>query len=310
MCEASILIRNILNMLSADFFVTQRGQIMGELVLAAKVTHVPSMFISEQPGPHHGCRDAAIEGLRRIGDLCKEREVDTIIIADTHWLVNAGFHINAKPDMSGIFTSTEFPHFLSNMPYKHAGDPELGQLIAKSATNNGVPTLCHYEVDTLDIQYGTLVPLRYMGIEDEIKVVSIAAWMYDAELEESKALGEAIRQAIEKSDKRVAFLASGSLSHRIPPNKIVGDYLFKISRPFNQSVDLMVLDLWQRGEVNEFLDMLPKYAKDCDGEGGMHDTSMLFGLLGWRDYGGCAEIYTDYFPSSGTGQCNVVFPVS
>jgi hypothetical protein len=29
---------------------------VGELVLAAKVTHVPSMFISELPGPHEGCR--------------------------------------------------------------------------------------------------------------------------------------------------------------------------------------------------------------------------------------------------------------
>ena len=97
---------------------------MGEVVLAAKVTHVPSMFISEQPGPNHGCRTAAIDGLKRIGDLCREREVDTIVIADTHWLVNAGYHINANPKMEGVFTSTEFPHFLSNMPYSHVGDTE------------------------------------------------------------------------------------------------------------------------------------------------------------------------------------------
>ena len=37
---------------------------------------------------------------------------------------------------------------------------------------------------------------------------------------------------------------------------------------------------------------------------------MLFGVLGWRDYAGKGEIVTDYFPSSGTGQCNVVFPVA
>ena len=45
------------------------------------------------------------------------------------------------------------------------------------------------------------------------------------------------------------------------------------------------------------------------GEGGIHDTAMLFGLLGWEKYDGKAEMFTDYFPSSGTGQCNVVFPV-
>ncbi|EAR61969.1 3,4-dihydroxyphenylacetate 2,3-dioxygenase [Neptuniibacter caesariensis] len=283
---------------------------MGEIVLAAKVTHVPSMFISEQPGPNHGCRAAAIEGLKKIGDLCRERGVDTIIISDTHWLVNAGYHINAKPDMSGVFTSTEFPHFLNNMPFKHAGDPELGQLIAETATKNGVNTLCHHEVETLDLQYGTLVPLRYMGVEDDIKVVSIAGWMYDAELEESKTVGESIVEAVKKSDRKVAFLASGSLSHRIPPNTVVSDYLFKISRPLNQATDLMVLDMWKKGQTKAFLDILPKYAQDCDGEGGMHDTAMLFGLLGWDNYEGCAEMMTEYFPSSGTGQCNVLFPVN
>ncbi|MBN1005561.1 3,4-dihydroxyphenylacetate 2,3-dioxygenase [Amphritea pacifica] len=282
---------------------------MGELVLAAKVTHVPSMFISEQEGPLHGIRESAIQGLRRIGDMCRELKVDTIVISDTHWLVNAGFHINAKPEMSGVFTSTEFPHFLNNMEYSHTGDPELGQQIAEIATANGVTTLCHHEVETLQLQYGTLVPLRYLGVGNDMKVVSIAGWMYDADLEESKQVGEAILEAINKSDKRVAFLASGSLSHRIPPNKVVGDYMFKISEPLNQEIDLMVMDMWKKGQTKAFLDLLPKYAQDCSGEGGMHDTAMLFGLLGWDKYEGCAEVMTEYFPSSGTGQCNVVFPV-
>lgn len=282
---------------------------MGELVLAAKVTHVPSMFISEKEGPLKGIRESAIQGLRRIGEMCRELKVDTIVISDTHWLVNAGFHINAKPDMSGVFTSTEFPHFLNNMEYSHTGDPQLGQQIAEIATNNGVTTLCHHDVETLQLQYGTLVPLRYLGIGNDIKVVSVAGWMYDADLEESKQVGEAILEAIQKSDKRVAFLASGSLSHRIPPNKVVGDYMFKISEPLNQEIDLMVMDMWKKGQSKAFLDLLPKYAKDCSGEGGMHDTAMLFGLLGWDKYEGCAEVMTDYFPSSGTGQCNVVFPV-
>ena len=35
---------------------------MGEVVMAAKVCHVPSMYLSELPGKHHGCRQAAIDG--------------------------------------------------------------------------------------------------------------------------------------------------------------------------------------------------------------------------------------------------------
>lgn len=267
------------------------------------------MFISQKPGIFHGCRRHAIDGLKHIGDLCREREVDTIVISDTHWLVNSGFHINANSTMKGVFTSTEFPQFLSNLPFSHVGDPEYGQLLAATATKNGTETLCHSEVPSLNLMYGTLVPLHFMAIGESMKIVSIAGWMYDAGLEESRIIGESILEAARASDKRVAFLASGSLSHRIPPNKVAGDYLFKISRPFNETTDRLVMDMWRSGKTKEFLDMLPQYAHDCSGEGGMHDTAMLYGLLGWDDYDKPANVITDYFPSSGTGQCNVLFPL-
>ncbi len=282
---------------------------MGEIVLAAKITHVPSMFISEEDGPHKGCRQPAIDGLKAIGSRIRETGVDTVIIADTHWLVNAGYHINANTDCSGIYTSTEFPHFIRNLEYRYTGDAELGTAIAETASEMGTFTRCHTDVPSLGLQYGTLVPLRFMGIGDPIRIVSIAAWIYDAELGESRVMGEAVRRAVEASDRKVAFLASGSLSHRIAPNRVVDDYLFRNSSPFNEKTDLMVLDMWQQGRIREFLAMLPQYAQDCSGEGNMHDTAMLFGLLGWEDYAGRGEILTGYFPSSGTGQCNVVFPV-
>ena len=45
-----------------------------------------------------------------------------------------------------------------------------------------------------------------------MKVVSIAGWMYDAGLDESKVMSaRPCSQAANASDKRIAFLASGSL---------------------------------------------------------------------------------------------------
>ena len=40
---------------------------MGEIVLAAKMTHVPTMLMSEQSGPVEGKRQAAIDGHLEIG---------------------------------------------------------------------------------------------------------------------------------------------------------------------------------------------------------------------------------------------------
>lgn len=42
----------------------------------------------------------------------------------------------------------------------------------------------------------------------------------------------------------------------------------------------------------------------------MHDTAMLLGALGWNHYDRGVEVVTPFFPSSGTGQINAVFPVS
>jgi hypothetical protein len=71
--------------------------IMGKLVLAAKITHVPSMYLSEQDGPHKGCRQAAIDGHKEIARRMRALNVDTIVVFDTHWLVNSGYHINCAP---------------------------------------------------------------------------------------------------------------------------------------------------------------------------------------------------------------------
>ena len=49
---------------------------MGQLALAAKITHVPSLYLSELPGDRHGTRQDAIDGHREIGRRCRELGVD------------------------------------------------------------------------------------------------------------------------------------------------------------------------------------------------------------------------------------------
>ena len=103
---------------------------MGEIVLAAKMTHVPTMLMSEQDGPVKGKRQAAIDGHREIARRAKELGADTVVICDTHWVINAGFHINANSRFEGLFTSNEFPQFIQNLPYAYDGNPGLGDAIA------------------------------------------------------------------------------------------------------------------------------------------------------------------------------------
>lgn len=283
---------------------------MGEIVLAAKMTHVPTMLMSEQDGPLKGKRQAAIDGHYTIAERAKELGADTCVIVDTHWVVNAGYHVNANGRFKGLFTSNEFPQFIQNLRYDYEGNPALGDLIAEKATAAGVHTLSHH-LDTLELEYGTLVPMRYMSRKHPMKVVSVAGWCTVHSYVASRKLGVAIRAAIEASDSKVLLVASGSLSHRIWPNDeyAANNGTFTISKEFNRQVDLRVLELWQNAEWDVFVKMLPEYADYCCGEGSMHDTVMVLAALGWDKYAAKAEVVTPYFPSSGTGQTNVILPV-
>jgi 3,4-dihydroxyphenylacetate 2,3-dioxygenase len=282
---------------------------MGKLALAAKITHVPSMYLSEQDGPHKGCRQAAIDGHYEIGRRCRALGVDTIVVFDTHWLVNSGYHINCAPRFEGIYTSNELPHFIKNLPYAYPGNPELGRLLAEAATAEGVHTRAH-DATSLTLEYGTLVPMRYMNADQHFKVVSVSALCMVHDLADSARLGAAMRKAVEERyDGTVAFFASGSLSHRFAQNGVSEEYLHRMWSPFLEATDHEVVDMWERGDWKTFCGMLPEYAHKCHGEGFMHDTAMLLGALGWDAYQGKVEVVTPFFPSSGTGQINAVFPV-
>ncbi len=283
---------------------------MGKLALVAKTTHVPSIYLSELDGPRKGTRQDAIDGHREIGRRCRELGVDTIVVFDTHWLVNANYHINCAQHFKGLYTSNELPHFISNLPFEFSGNPALGKILANGCNDAGVETLAH-DATTLNPEYGTLVPMRYMNADQHFKVISVSALCTVHYLNDSARLGWAMRRAVEEHyDGTVAFLASGSLSHRFAQNGLAPEFAFKIWSPLLESLDRNVIDMWKRGDWKTFCEMLPEYASKGHGEGFMHDTAMMLGALGWSGYEGKADIVTPYFGASGTGQINAIFPVT
>ncbi|MDE2368096.1 MAG: 3,4-dihydroxyphenylacetate 2,3-dioxygenase [Burkholderiales bacterium] len=280
---------------------------MSQLVFAAKVTHIPRMVLSELPGPLHGCRADAIEGLEQIGQRVRASGATSVVILDTHWLSNAAYHVNGGATFRGKLTSSEFPTQLTDFEYDHCGNPSLADALAAKATERGVPTISHHN-DSLGLEYGTLVPMHFMKLGRDIKVVSVSGWCAYSTIEESRRVGAAFREAIEAGREKVAIVASGSFSHRIHDNAVVFEKPYEISDEFYRQCDLRAMELWQTARWKEFTAMLPTYAKACYGEGWMHDTAMLLAALGWDRYEGRAEMVTPYFVASGTGQANVVLP--
>lgn len=276
---------------------------MGTIVHAAKITHVPSIWMSHTMEKFKGIRQAAIDGFHAMRAEAERAGAETFIIFDTHWIVNQGFHVNAKPRHAGVFTSPELPHMLSDLAFDHRGDPELGQVMAECVRAAGLRAIAH-QVDSLGCDYGTLVPMHFMNEGDFARVLPVAANQF-ASIDEGRRMGAAVAEAIGRIDRKVSILASGSLSHAFWPNAISEQGLNTVNGEFNRQMDLRVLDLWEQGRWTEFLAMLPDYAVLCRGECAMIDTAMLFGALGWDEYAGSITVHTPYFGSSGTGQVNI-----
>jgi 3,4-dihydroxyphenylacetate 2,3-dioxygenase len=113
-----------------------------------------------------------------------------------------------------------------------------------------VRTLAH-NIPSLELEYGTLVPMRYMHMgvpqDQKFNVVSIAAWCAWHRLQDSFTFGAAVRRAIEKSDRKVLVLASGSLSHRFSDDRDAEANIHNWTREFDKQVDLHVVNLWRQG---------------------------------------------------------------
>lgn len=280
---------------------------MGQLVQAAKITHVPSIWMSHTMEQYKGIRQFAIDGYMKLRDDAIARDVDTFVVLDTHWITNQGFHLNAKDHHKGRFISHELPHMLSDLEFDYPGDADLAESILTALHDRGERALGHAMPD-MGMEYATLLPMHFINEGLGKRVLPIAVNQFSS-IEENRRWGEAIAEGIRKSGRRVALYASGSFSHDFTPNERSVDGLNSVNGEFNRQMDLRVLDLWKQGKWVEFLDLLPDYAKKCTGECAMNDTAMLFGALGWKDYSGTIDIYTDYFGSSGTGQANISLSV-
>ena len=262
---------------------------MGKLVLAAKITHVPSMYLSEMDGPHKGCRQAAIDGHKEIARRMRELKVDTIVVFDTHWLVNSGYHINCAPAWEGIYTSNELPHFIKNMPFSYAGNPALGHAIAEVATAAGVHTRAH-DATSLSLEYGTLVPMRYMNEDKQFKVVSVSAlctvhnWPID---HPGPCRTQGHRGKVRRQRRGAGlWLPVASLRPerylRSFPAQGLGSVPGNRRSPGRRAL--------AEGRLEDLLRHAVRVRGQVPRRGMMHDTAMLLGVLGAEEYTGKAEV--------------------
>ncbi|MBR0376678.1 MAG: AmmeMemoRadiSam system protein A, partial [Firmicutes bacterium] len=98
-----------------------------------------------------------------------------------------------------------------------------------------------------ELDHGTMVPLWFIRqYYNEFKLVRVG--LSGLPLTDHYLLGQLIREAVDETGKRVVFVASGDLSHKLQPH---GPYGFA---PEGPQYDARIMDVCGRADFGELLD--------------------------------------------------------
>ena len=236
-------------------------------VSAAFLVPHPPMII---PQIGRGGEDEIRETIRAYQQAAEEivaAEPDTIVIASPHAVMYMDwFHISPGHHAEGSFAQFGAPE----VKFSELYDTELVRRIEEIAEEKGFPagTLGAREPE---LDHGTMVPLWFIR-QKYSKGRIVRVGLSGLAPEDHYALGQLIRRAAEELGRRIVFVASGDLSHKLQE---YGPYGFAPEGPV---YDERIMDVCSRGAFGELFDFeesLCEKAAEC----GHRSIVMMAGAL-------------------------------
>jgi 3,4-dihydroxyphenylacetate 2,3-dioxygenase len=236
---------------------------------------------------------AVRNGLVAQGDHLGAVQPDAIVINSCHLIATFPTVVDGTPRHRGVLTAQEAPDLIRGVEYDFPGDYELASAIIDQG--RGAAHLCtlandiHYPLD-----YGTVMPLLcYLDRAQRVPTVPVSVTMA-SDLDECFAWGRHIVRAARALPRRVAFVASGSVSHRL----VRGPERWP--RPEDQELDHRFARMLADGEYEQLWAWLPEYVATVEAEMGGRHLAMMLGVIleAGRRFTALAHAYG---PSSGSG---------
>lgn len=283
---------------------------MGEVVGVGLVSHVPTIMFPEELRRelNEGKEISFVPGYARLrAEVFDRLHADTVVIFDSHWFTTVEHVVSAHDRRSGIFTSSELPRGMSQIPYDYRGDPELGRMIATCGEELGTPM--HASEDPyLPVYYATTNVVHFLQKDEAFVSVSIAQ---TGEADDFLTVGEAVGEAVRRvGDRRVILLASGGMSHRFWRLKELAKHEASdpvhIVTPEARAADLQRIEWMKQGNHAAVIDSMDDYDRHLP-EAGFGHYLMMVGAVGGRECSARGVQYSDYENATGTGQVHVWF---
>ena len=155
-----------------------------------------------------------IEAMNKLSERLVDSDPEVLVVVSPHAITDMDkMSICVAPRALGNLNS-----FDSDFALDLEVDLELANNILESSEENDIDTLKRIHEDgKYFLDHGVLAPLYYL-VQDLGDVTIVLIGFSGLTRAQHFAFGQSITDAIEKSDKRVAVIASGDLSHRTLEN--------------------------------------------------------------------------------------------
>lgn len=233
------------------------------------------------------------EGMAAQGRDVARARLDAMVINSCHLISTFPTVVDGTPRHQGVLTAQEAPELIHGVAYDYPGDYELAaRLIVRGRADGRQCVLAndvHYPLD-----YGTVMPMVcYLDPAQKLPMVPVSVCL-SADLAEAFAWGRALAQVAREGGKRVGFVASGSVSHKL----VRGPE--RAPLPEDQELDHRFARLLADGEYEKLWGWLPEYARLAQPEMSGRHLAMMLGAIIESGQRFTSTVHA-YGPSSGSG---------
>lgn len=245
---------------------------MQELVYTALVPH-PPLLIPDVGGEEIGRVRATHAAMEQVAADLTALNPETVVIISPHGPVfRDAIAVHMLDAIQGDFRAFGAGEVTFDVPI----DRDLAALVIDSARQRNLSVAPvteewakEWRAERLD--HGTMVPLYFVQRAGwQGKVLPIAMGMLPPV--QLYAFGQALQEAIDRSDRRIAVLASGDLSHRLTPDAPAG------YNPDAHQFDREVVEALGRGDLGHLFRLDHELCEKA-GECGLRPLMMLAGTL-------------------------------
>lgn len=182
-------------------------------ILAAVVVPHPPIILPEVGHGEEKKISATSDAYKKISEKIVELNPDTIIITSPHSIMYADyFHISPGKTAEGNFSQFRAPQVELKINY----DVDFVKKLSSAAMNENIPAGVLGERNS-NLDHGTMIPLKFLqdaGLDfDKVKFLRIGLSGLSAA--EHYKFGKIIAKISDELGKKIIFIASGDLSHKL-----------------------------------------------------------------------------------------------